>query len=247
MAKQWDKLAAKARKIAKNIVTGEEEYKGTRLTAIVYRLDTFATDALNRKYARQGSQASIHTEWGGYQTIDSIHEDGSEGHFDTDGKCESSDNAMDIEIMMYINGGNGGGNNGGSTPSSAPVRRIRESNTRKDMKQNKTTITEAELKNIIAESIKKVLNEKYNPWQRKETENGVIFPRYDADTAKYRKNVVNQASHLYKQIEYFLQTLSHAYPSGSDSFNRTMGARGEEELEAILEQAKSALESYCKY
>ena len=41
MAKQWDKLAAKARKIAKNIVTGEEEYKGTRLTAIVYRLDTF--------------------------------------------------------------------------------------------------------------------------------------------------------------------------------------------------------------
>lgn len=53
---------------------------------------------------------------------------------------------MDIEIMMYINGGNGGGNNGGSTPSSAPVRRIRESNTRKDMKQNKTTITEAELK-----------------------------------------------------------------------------------------------------
>ena len=119
MAKQWDKLAAKARKIAKNIVTGEEEYKGTRLTAIVYRLDTFATDALNRKYARQGSQASIHTEWGGYQTIDSIHEDGSEGHFDTDGKCESSDNAMDIEIMIYINDGHGGGNNGGSTPLSA--------------------------------------------------------------------------------------------------------------------------------
>ena len=108
MAKQWDKLAAKARKIAKNIVTGEEEYKGTRLTAIVYRLDTFATDALNRKYARQGSQVSIHTEWGGYQTIDSIHEDGSEGHFDTDGKCESSDNAMDIEIMIYINDGHGG-------------------------------------------------------------------------------------------------------------------------------------------
>ena len=135
MAEQWDKLAAKARKIAKNIVTGEEEYKGTRLTAIVYRLDTFATDALNRKYARQGSQASIHTEWGGYQTIDSIHEDGSEGHFDTDGKCESSDNAMDIEIKMFINGGNGGGNNGDSTPSSAPVRRIRESNTRKDIKK----------------------------------------------------------------------------------------------------------------
>lgn len=124
---------------------------------------------------------------------------------------------------------------------------IEETKLSKYMKQNKTTITEAELKNIIAESIKKVLNEKYNPWQRKETENGVIFPRYDADTAKYRKNVVNQASHLYKQIEYFLQTLSHAYPSGSDSFNRTMGARGEEELEAILEQAKSALESYCRY
>ncbi len=69
MAKQWDKLAAKARKIAKNIVTGEEEYKGTRLTAIVYRLDTFATDALNRKYARQGSQASIHTEWEGIKRL----------------------------------------------------------------------------------------------------------------------------------------------------------------------------------
>ena len=159
MAKQWDKLAAKARKIAKNIVTGEEEYKGTRLTAIVYRLDTFATDALNRKYARQGSQASIHTEWGGYQTIDSIHEDGSEGHFDTDGKCESSDNAMDIEIMMYINGGNGGGNNGGSTPSSAPVRRIRESNTRKDMKQNKKTINEAQLRAIVKEAVRNVLKE----------------------------------------------------------------------------------------
>ena len=159
MAKQWDKLAAKARKIAKNIVTGEEEYKGTRLTAIVYRLDTFATDALNRKYARQGSQASIHTEWGGYQTIDSIHEDGSEGHFDTDGKCESSDNAMDIEIKMYINGGNGGGNNGGSTPSSAPVRRIRESKTRKDMKQNKKTINEAQLRAIVKEAVKSILNE----------------------------------------------------------------------------------------
>lgn len=159
MAKQWDKLAAKARKIAKNIVTGEEEYKGTRLTAIVYRLDTFATDALNRKYARQGSQASIHTEWGGYQTIDSIHEDGSEGHFDTDGKCESSDNAMDIEIMMYINGGNGGGNNGGSTPSSAPVRRIRESKTRKDMKQNRIKLTESQLKQMIKEAVDNVLNE----------------------------------------------------------------------------------------
>ena len=159
MAKQQDKLAAKARKIAKNIVTGEEEYKGTRLTAIVYRLDTFATDALNRKYARQGSQASIHTEWGGYQTIDSIHEDGSEGHFDTDGKCESSDNAMDIEIMMYINGGNGGGNNGTSTPSSAPVRRIRESNTRKDMKQNKKTINEAQLRAIVKEAVRNVLKE----------------------------------------------------------------------------------------
>ena len=64
---------------------------------------------------------------------------------------------MDIEIMMYINGGNGGGNNGGSTPSSAPVRRIRESNTRKDMKQNKKTINEPQLRAIVKEAVSNVL------------------------------------------------------------------------------------------
>ena len=60
---------------------------------------------------------------------------------------------------MYINGGNGGGNNGGSTPSSAPVRRIRESNTRKDMKQNKKTINEAQLRAIVKEAVRNVLKE----------------------------------------------------------------------------------------
>ena len=111
---------------------------------------------------------------------------------------------MDIEIMMYINGGNGGGNNGGSTPLSAPVRRIRESNTRKDMKQNKTTITEAELKNIIAESIKKVLKETEldydmdnfsGRWSR-----GPRYNIYIGDTLMYRDVPEETADRVWDEV-----------------------------------------------
>ena len=60
--KSWEKLAAKARNIATRIVNGDEENKnGERLLHIVYRLDTFATNALNKKYSQSGSIGSIHT------------------------------------------------------------------------------------------------------------------------------------------------------------------------------------------
>lgn len=100
--KSWQQLAAKAREIARRIINGDEEdYKGERLTYIVDRLDVFATDALNKKYANNGSVGSIHTYAGGTQVISTRHTDGSEGSFNTDGECRPTDNPMDIEGEQY--------------------------------------------------------------------------------------------------------------------------------------------------
>ena len=60
--KSWQELAAKARNIATRIVNGDEENKNREcLLHIIYRLDTFATKALNKKYSQSGSIGSIHT------------------------------------------------------------------------------------------------------------------------------------------------------------------------------------------
>ena len=136
MAKQWNVNAATAKQIAQRIVTGEEENKqGIRLVHVVYRLDTFATDALNMKYSEYGSQASIHTNPGGNQTIDTRHADGSEGHFNSNGNNTPTENAMDIEIENYMN------------------------NHLDESKKMTKKITESQLRDLIAESVKKVLNE----------------------------------------------------------------------------------------
>ena len=105
---------------------------------------------------------------------------------------------------MYINGGNGGGNNGGSTPSSAPVRRIRESNTRKDMKQNKKTINEAQLRTIVKEAVKSVLNESDSsyamfPYQSDKADNGWKKKWFDSAIVEKRNEFY---SDKYKDYDY---------------------------------------------
>lgn len=95
-----------------------------------------------------------------------------------------------------------------------------------------------------------MLNEKYNPWKRVEDENGVIsYPRYEKDTQPYRDNLMKQATHLYKQIEFFLQTLAHAHPNSPDAktyndFHRSVGgnySQNVQKVEDALEMAKSKL------
>lgn len=158
--KSWQELATKAKDIARRIVNGDEENKnGERLIHIVYRLDTFATNALNKKFAQSGSIGSVHTYAGGTQAISTRHADGSEGSFNTDGECTPTDNPMDIEVDAYINGGNGGGG-GQSSPAAAMV--LPESKTNKNMKKNVVKINENTLRQIVAESVKKVLKEGYN-------------------------------------------------------------------------------------
>ena len=154
--KSWQQLAAKARVIAQSIINGDEEdNKGERLIHVVYRLDIFASDVLNKKYSKSGSKGCIHTYAGGTQVITTEHTDGSEGTFNTDGDCNPTENPMDMEIVAYINGGNGGGG-GQSTPASATV--LPESKTLKNMKKNVVKINESTLRQIVAESVKKVLN-----------------------------------------------------------------------------------------
>ena len=157
--KSWQELATKAKDIARRIVNGDEENKnGERLIHIVYRLDTFATNALNKKFAQSGSIGSVHTYAGGTQVISTRHADGSEGSFITDGECTPTDNPMDIEVDAYINGGNGGGG-GQSSPAAAMV--LPESKTNKNITKNTIKLNETQLRSIVAESVKKVLSELY--------------------------------------------------------------------------------------
>lgn len=135
--KDWAILAAKAKEIAKKIITGEEENKkGVRLIHIVERLDTFASNSLNAKFPQ--SKGSIHTYWGGNQVIDTKHSDGSEGHFNSNGTINSTDAPMDLEVSQYINS------------------HLDESKSNKYMKK---VINEAQLRQIVAESVKRVLKE----------------------------------------------------------------------------------------
>lgn len=137
--KDWAILAAKAKEIAKKIITGEEENKkGVRLIHIVERLDTFASNSLNAKFPQ--SKGSIHTYWGGNQVIDTKHSDGSKGHFNSNGTINSTDAPMDLEVSQYINS------------------HLDESKSNKYMKK---VINEAQLRQIVAESVKRVLNEKF--------------------------------------------------------------------------------------
>ena len=100
----WDYYANLAKQIAKRIVTGDEVNKdGVRLIQVVYKQDMYATDALNKKYARVGSKASIHTYAGGIQEIATEHSDGSQGLFKSNGQYQPTENNMDKEILNYVN------------------------------------------------------------------------------------------------------------------------------------------------
>jgi hypothetical protein len=135
--KTWQQLAAKAKEIAKRIINGDEEdYKGERLIHIVERLDIFASDVLNKKYANNGSVGSIHTYAGGNQVINTKHSDGSEGSFNSNGNNNPTNNPMDVEIEDYIN------------------RTLDES---RIMKKNTIKLNESQLRQIVAESIKRAL------------------------------------------------------------------------------------------
>ena len=99
----WDYYANLAKQIAKRIVTGDEVNKdGVRLIQVVYKQDMYATDALNKKYARVGSKASIHTYAGGIQEIATEHSDGSQGLFKSNGQYQPTENNMDKEILNYV-------------------------------------------------------------------------------------------------------------------------------------------------
>lgn len=118
------------------------------------------------------------------------------------------------------------------------------------MKKNTINLTESQLRNMIAESVKNVLNEKYNPYKTIEREDGETeYPRYEKDTGPYKDKLGKQAAHLYKQIEFFLQTLAHANPNVPNAkekyndYHRSVGGWGgmSQEVEDALERAKSKL------
>ena len=134
----WDYYANRAKQIAKRIVTGDEVNKdGVRLIQIVYKQDMYATDALNMKYARASSKASVHTYAGGMQEITTEHSDGTQGLFKSDGQYQPTENNMDKEILNYMKK-----NLGESTHY-----------------KNRIRLTESQLHRVIKESVKKVLNE----------------------------------------------------------------------------------------
>lgn len=202
--KSWQELATKAKDIARRIVNGDEENKnGERLIHIVYRLDTFATNALNKKFAQSGSIGSVHTYAGGTQVISTRHADGSEGSFNTDGECTPTDNPMDIEVDAYINGGNGGG--GGQSSPAAPMV-LPESKTNRNMKKNTIKINESQLRKIITESVKRVLNEY--------AEGNEISPvpgdKYNPTPKSLIETIINEMQHIKTLCENTFQSIVHS-------------------------------------
>ena len=99
----WDYYANRAKQIAKRIVTGDEVNKdGVRLIQIVYKQDMYATDALNMKYARASSKASVHTYAGGMQEITTEHSDGTQGLFKSDGQYQPTERRNEILELRNI-------------------------------------------------------------------------------------------------------------------------------------------------
>ena len=204
--KQWDELALKAKQIAKHIVTGEEvNKKKERLTHIVNRLDTFATDALNSKYSNAGSVAFIHTYNGGNQVISTKHSDGSEGSFNTKGICEPNINFMDVEVAIDIK------NN------------LDESKTNKNMKNNTIKLNESQLKKIVAESVKRVMKESRYEMGRGEIgidasygriEKALNVLRQIADTMSENGYYESEESALRSQINYIEQEIEYIKNNG---------------------------------
>jgi hypothetical protein len=139
LRKQWQDYALKAKQIAKHIVTGlEQDKKGVRLIQIVYKLDMYATDALNLKYSKQRSKSSVHTYQGGIQEISTQHADGSEGLFKSNGECQPTNNPMDIEVKEYMNN---------------------SKNEAKNMNKKVIRLTENDLHKIVRKSVNKILRE----------------------------------------------------------------------------------------
>ena len=213
-SKSWQELATKAKDIARRIVNGDEENKnGERLIHIVYRLDTFATNALNKKFAQSGSIGSVHTYAGGTQVISTRHADGSEGSFNTDGECTPTDNPMDIEVDAYINGGNGGGG-GQSSPAAAMV--LPESKTNKKMKKNVIKLNEDTLRQIVAESVEKVLKEQNTLLKNGYEVLNLVQAYQDDDSEQYIAMLKNMSEGCKKQVKEITgvtvdEMLSHWY------------------------------------
>lgn len=206
--KSWQELATKAKDIARRIVNGDEENKnGERLIHIVYRLDTFATNALNKKFAQSGSIGSVHTYAGGTQVISTRHADGSEGSFNTDGECTPTDNPMDIEVDAYINGGNGGGG-GQSSPAAAMV--LPESKTNKNMKKNVIKLNENTFRKIVAESVKKVLKENNGKELFYNKLNEIGQKNVDMQIKKFQSYGVDNISieQLYHELSHMVEIVS---------------------------------------
>ena len=140
LRKQWQEYALKARQIAKRIVSGDEVNKdGVRLIVVTDKLDIYATEALNRKFSRNGSKASVHTYAGGVQEIATQHTDGSNGLFRSNGECQSTNNPIDIEVKEYMNN-------------------LEENKQYNNMKKL-IRLTESDLHRIVKESVNKVLKE----------------------------------------------------------------------------------------
>jgi hypothetical protein len=92
--KDWTFFADKAKEITKKNISQDT------LIYALERLDIFASDSLNKKFPQ--SKGSVHTYCGGNQVIDTIHSDGSEGHFNSNGAINSTDAPMDLEVSQYI-------------------------------------------------------------------------------------------------------------------------------------------------
>lgn len=87
----------------------------------------------------------------------------------------------------------------------------------------KKTINESQLRQIVAESVKRVLDDQ--------------VAQGKSDTKKYIQMLPKQAKHLAQQIEFFNKTLYHAYPS-----ERKGVAGFREDLQLLLNKALYMLE-----
>ena len=147
---EWQYMAAMARDYASKMQSNNDvdAETGKYLYAIIDEYDRNASSVLKRLYENEGVVAvNICTYQGGYQTICVKYTDETEYNFDTNGRQDSSlDDMICNEIYAYITG------------------RIDESKSNRNMKtenrkRNVVRLTESQLKQMIAESVKNLLNE----------------------------------------------------------------------------------------
>lgn len=146
---EWQYMAAMARDYASKMQSNKDvdAETGKYIYAIVDEYDRNASSVLKSLYESEGVESvDIYTEQGGYQTIRVKYTDGTEYNFDTNGSHDSLDDMVCNEIYAYITG------------------RIDESKSNRNMKtenrkRNVVRLTESKLKQIVVESVKRVLRE----------------------------------------------------------------------------------------